>query len=208
MSAATRQELLETVLAGAERLNRLIRNLLDMTRLESGAVRLNKEWLSLEEVVGGALNHLDARFDIRDVRVDLPRDLPFVPGDAVLLEQLLINLLENAAKYASGGVEISATATRSEVALEVNDRGPGIPAGEEQRIFEKFQRSGRDGHQEGVGLGLTICRAIAMAHGGGISALNREGGGASFRVTLPLDRTPPSVPPSEPPEADSREHAS
>lgn len=206
MDTDTRRELLETVLAEAERLNRLIRNLLDMTRLESGAVSVNKEWLSLEEVVGSALNHLDARFDTKEVRVDLPRDLPLVPGDAVLLEQLLINLLENAAKYASGQVEIRAASTATELAIEVSDRGPGIAPGEEGRIFEKFQRSESQG-QEGVGLGLAICRAIATAHGGRIQALNRDGGGATFRVTLPLDRVPPSVPPAEPPESHTREHS-
>ena len=203
---AARQDLLKTVLEEAERLNRLIRNLLDMTRLESGAVTIKKEWLSLEEVVGSALNHLDTRFGTREVKVELPNDLPLVPGDAVLLEQLLINLLENAAKYSGGEIEVRAVTAGNEVAVEVSDRGPGIPSGQEQRIFDKFQRRVREGSHEGVGLGLTICRAIAIAHGGKIWAHNRDGGGACFRFTLPLDAVPPSVPPSETPESAPQEH--
>jgi two-component system sensor histidine kinase KdpD len=200
VTEATRRDLLNTVLEAAERLNRLIGNLLDMTRLESGAVRLNKEWLSLEEVVGSSLNHLDTRLGERTIRAQLPPDLPLVPGDAILLEQLLINLIENALKYSPGAIEISATATPIELTVEVSDRGPGIAPGDSERIFDKFQRAARL-QREGVGLGLTICRGIVIAHGGKIQALNRDGGGATFRFTLPLDLAPPSVPPSEPPES-------
>jgi two-component system, OmpR family, sensor histidine kinase KdpD len=197
MDEALRHELLKTVLEEAERLNRLIRNLLDMTRLESGGVKVRKEWLPLEEVIGAALNHLDARFSSREVRVELPDNAPLVPCDAVLLEQMLINLLENAAKYSGSAIEIKATFVPSEVAVDVSDRGPGIPPGEEEHIFDKFHQPAREGTREGVGLGLTICRAIASAHGGRIWAFNRDGGGASFRFTLPLDGTPPAVPPPE-----------
>jgi two-component system sensor histidine kinase KdpD len=207
MDETTRQELLKTVLEEAERLNLLIRNLLDMTRLESGAVKVKKDWLPMEEVIGGALNHLDLRLGTRDVKVDLPDDLPLVPCDAVLIGQMLINLLENAAKYSTGPIEIKATFAAGEIAVEVNDRGPGIPAGEEEKIFEKFHQPARDGGREGVGLGLTICRAIAAVHGGKITAFNREGGGASFRFTLPMDGAPPSVPPSEPPEPSLQEQS-
>jgi two-component system, OmpR family, sensor histidine kinase KdpD len=194
---ATRRDLLNTVLEEAERLNRLIRNLLDMTRLESGTLRVHKEWLSLEEMVGSALSHLDARLGAREVRVELPKALPLVPGDAVLLEQVLINLLENAAKYSNEAIEIRAEALPGEVLVEVNDRGAGIPAGEEERIFDKFHRSARAGAREGVGLGLTICRAIATAHGGKVWANNRPDGGASFRFTLPLVGPPLAEPPAE-----------
>ena len=197
---STRADLLSTVLEEAERLNRLIRNLLDMTRLESGAVKVHKEWLSLEELVGSALSHLDSRLRDRDVRVELPKELPLVPGDAVLLEQLLMNLLENAIKYSSGAIEIRAQAMPGEMVVEVSDRGAGIRAGEEERIFDKFHRSERMGGREGVGLGLTICRAIATAHDGRIRASNRDGGGASFRFTLPLDGTPLPLPPTETPQ--------
>jgi two-component system sensor histidine kinase KdpD len=199
IAEATRQDLLKTVLEEAERLNRLIRNLLDMTRLESGAVKVKKEWLPLEELVGSALNRLDARLAGREVHVELAADLPLVACDAVLIEQTLINLLENAAKYSSGALDISATVGAGEVVVEVADLGPGVPAGQEQRIFDKFQRAGREG-PEGVGLGLTICRAIVSAHGGRIWVENRVNGGASFKFALPMEGEAPQLPVSEPNE--------
>jgi two-component system sensor histidine kinase KdpD len=204
---ATRQDLLTTVLEEAERLNRLIRNLLDMTRLESGAVKVKKEWLPLEELVGAALNRLDARLSGRDVHVEMPADLPLVPCDAVLIEQTLINLLENAAKYSTGAIDISAGFTSGEVVVEVADRGPGIPPGEEKRVFEKFQRATHEGNPDGVGLGLTICRAIVAAHGGRIWVTSRAGKGAAFRFALPVDGEAPPLPASEPPEPRAAEQA-
>jgi two-component system, OmpR family, sensor histidine kinase KdpD len=194
---ATAQDLVKTILEESERLNRLIRNLLDMTRLESGAVQLNKEWLALEEVVGAALNRIDHRLQGREVNVSLPADLPLIPFDMVLIEQVLINLLENAAKYSEGPLEISANAAPGEVVVEVADRGPGIPEGHETRVFEKFHRAAREQSPGGVGLGLTICRAILAAHGGRIWAQNREGGGASFRFALPIQGQPPALPPPQ-----------
>jgi two-component system, OmpR family, sensor histidine kinase KdpD len=205
MDAATQRELLGTVLEEADRLNRLIRNLLDMTRLESGAVKVRKEWLPLEELVGAALNRLEARLSGREVSVTLPANLPLVPCDAVLIEQTLINLLENAAKYGAGRIDIGATSTAGEVIVEVADRGPGVPAGEERRIFDKFQRGARDGSPDGVGLGLTICRAIVAAHGGRLWVSNRDGGGASFRFALPIEGAPPPMPAPELTDAPSQE---
>lgn len=201
LSEATRQDLLKTVLEEAEHLNRLIRNLLDMTRLESGTVKVKKEWLPLEELVGAALNRVDSRLTGREVHVELPRSLPLVPCDAVLIEQALINLLENAAKYGAGPIDVSATVRGAEVVVEVADHGPGIAAGQELRIFDKFQRAGREGNPEGVGLGLTICRAIVSAHGGRIWVQNRAGGGASFQFALPIDGDAPKLPIAEPSES-------
>ncbi|HVZ36756.1 MAG TPA: ATP-binding protein [Polyangiaceae bacterium] len=197
---ATRHDLTKTVLEEAERLNRLIRNLLDMTRLESGVITVNKEWAPLEEVVGAALTRLDARLAGREVRVELPRDLSLVPFDAVLIEQVLINLLENATKHGKGTIEIRAWPAGGEVVVEVADRGSGIPDGEEKRVFEKFHRLTQEGGG-GVGLGLSICRAIVTAHGGRIWVENREGGGASFRFTLPIIGEPPRLTLSERSEA-------
>jgi len=205
LDEATRRDLLKTILEEAERLNRLIRNLLDMTRLESGAVKVKKEWIPLEELVGAALTRLESRLTGRDVHVALPRDLPLVPCDAVLIEQTLINLLENAAKYASGPIDIAARRQGAEVVVEVADRGPGIAAGDEKRLFEKFQRASPEGGPEGVGLGLTICRAIVTAHGGRIWVENREGGGASFRFALPIEGEPPPLPASEASESNVQE---
>src|SRR5450432_2598132 len=194
VSRATRRELTETILQEAQRLNRLVRNLLDMTRLEAGALRVNKEWQPLEEVVGSALNRMEEALSGRRVATELGRDLPLVPLDAVLIEQVLVNLLENAIKYTPAGspIEIRARIRPGSVEVVVADRGPGIPPGEEQRIFEKFYRApGAQGG--GVGLGLAICRGIVMAHGGQLFVRNREGEGAEFRFQLPLDGLPPTL---------------
>ncbi|HEX6274455.1 MAG TPA: sensor histidine kinase KdpD [Polyangiaceae bacterium] len=201
LDGSARLELTTTILEESERLNRLIRNLLDMTRLESGTVRVNKEWLPLEEVVGAALHRLENRLAGREVKVELAPDLLLVPCDAVLIEQVLINLLENATKYADGPIEISAALLPGGAVIEVADFGPGIPAGQESRIFDKFQRAVREGSPGGVGLGLAICRAIVAAHGGRIWARNRAKGGASFSFALPIRGEAPSL---DPPEAAER----
>jgi two-component system sensor histidine kinase KdpD len=201
---AARRDLIQTILEESERLNRQIRNLLDMTRLESGVVKVNKEWLPLEEVVGSALTRMEKRLDKRDLRISVPADLPLVAFDPVLVELALTNLLENAAKYGSDPVEINVTPFQSEIVVEVADRGPGIPSGEEGRVFEKFHRAVREGAPEGVGLGLAICRAVVAAHGGRIWAQNREGGGASFRFTLPIEGQAPKLA-AEPPVRESLE---
>jgi two-component system sensor histidine kinase KdpD len=122
-----------------------------------------------------------------------------------LVEQTLINLLENAAKYSTGPIDVTAAFRGAEVVVEVADHGPGITAGQESRIFDKFQRAGREGNPEGVGLGLTICRAIVSAHGGRIWAQNRPSGGASFRFTLPIEGEAPKPPVSEPNESLTQE---
>jgi two-component system sensor histidine kinase KdpD len=184
LDEAARQDLTRTILEEAERLERLIRNLLDMTRLDSGTIRLKEEWLPLEEVVGSALHRLDAQLVGREIQIELPADLPPVAGDAILLEQVFINLLENAARHAKGPIEIATSSSTGEVTVEVADRGPGIPPGQEALIFEKFHRAVSDGSPSGAGLGLSICRAIVAAHGGRIWAENRDGGGASLRFTL------------------------
>jgi two-component system sensor histidine kinase KdpD len=201
MAADTRRELTETIYEEADRLNRLVRNLLDMTRLQSGAVRVSKEWHPLEEIVGAALSRLESRLRGRSVSAHIPDDLPLVPLDGILIEQVLVNLLENALKYTprDSPIEISAARSGEEVVVEVKDRGPGLPAGEEERVFDKFHRAARE-VPGGVGLGLTLCRGIVTAHGGRIWAENRPDGGAVFRFTLPLEGTPPSVA-AEPVEA-------
>ena len=198
MAVGTRLELLQTILDEAERLNRLIQNLLDMTRLESGAVTVKKEWIPVEELVGAALNRMETLLAGHHIRVELPAYLPLVPCDAILVEQALINLLENATKYGADPIEIRALSRPGEVELEVADRGPGVPPGHEARIFEKFQRAEPDATAGGVGLGLAICRAIALSHRGRIWVHNREGGGATFRFTLPIEGQPPLLAEMEP----------
>jgi len=188
LSPAARRDLLQTILEEAHRMNRLIGNLLDMIRVESGALEVQKELQPLEEVVGVALIRLDDRLRRHPVTVTLPPDLPLVALDAVLMEQVFVNLLENAVKYTppDTAIEISAVASAGSVRVDVADRGPGLPPGEEGRIFDKFYRAAGAGTQGGVGLGLTICRGIVTAHGGRIWAENRPGGGAVFRFTLPV----------------------
>jgi K+-sensing histidine kinase KdpD len=192
-----RRELLDTICEEADRLERLVRNLLDMTRLESGALAVKRQWMPLEEIVGSALTRLESQLDGRPVRTDLPADLPLVSADAVLLEQVFINLLENAAKYTPPGspVEIvaRAQADAGAITIEVADRGPGIAPGSENRLFDKFYRGPQAG-SAGAGLGLAICRGVITAHGGTIAATNRAGGGAIFRMTLPIVGSPPPGP--------------
>jgi two-component system, OmpR family, sensor histidine kinase KdpD len=181
-----RQELLDSIADEAERLSRLVSNLVDMTRLESG-VELRRDLCPLEEIVGAALQRVERQLGKRQVITHLPDSLPLVYVDDVLLGQVMINLLENVVKYTPEGtaIEVGAEATEDVVTLEVRDHGPGFAAGEEQRIFEKFYR-GRSEGVRGVGLGLAICRAIVEAHRGTILGFNRAGGGAVFRIQLPL----------------------
>ena len=190
----TRRVLLETLYEEAERLNRLVRNLLDMTRLQSGALRVSKQWHPLEEVIGAGLGRMERLLRGRPVVTRVPQDLPLVPIDDVLIEQVLINLLENAVKYTPAGSEIELTARVGDgmVTVGVADRGTGVPLGDEARLFEKFYR-GRSSTSHGAGLGLAICRGIVEAHGGRIWAENRSGGGASFQFTIPVTGRPPDM---------------
>jgi len=189
IDAVTRRELLESIRDEAERLNRLVNNLLDVTRLESGSLQLRREWIPVEELVGVALARLAAPLRERKVTTRLPEDLPPVHVDGLLVEQVFINLIENATKHTPAGQPIDVEARREgdEVVVEVADRGPGLPAGQEQKIFDKFYGVGAGG---GAGLGLTICRAIVEAHGGRIGGQPRPGGGALFRFSLPAGEPP------------------
>jgi two-component system, OmpR family, sensor histidine kinase KdpD len=180
----TRGELLDSISDEAERLGRLVSNLLDMTRLESG-IELRCDDYPLEEIVGSVLQRYEKQLSRRSVQVSIPEDLPTVYADDVLLGQLLQNLIENALKYSPAGspLEIAASYANGFVQMEVRDRGPGFPPGEESRVFEKFFRGRSAGR--GAGLGLAICRAIVDAHKGAIEAETRPDGGAVVRVKLP-----------------------
>jgi two-component system sensor histidine kinase KdpD len=186
----TRQDLLQSISDEADRLSRLVGNLLDMTRFESGGVELRRDFYPLEEIVGTVLQRMEPQLVGRTVSTDLSENLPLVFVDDVLLGQVLWNLLENAAKYTPPGtpLELGAFEQETAVIIEIRDRGPGVPPGEEEHIFEKFYR-GRSGnvsdHVRGAGLGLPICRAIVQAHRGTIQALPRSGGGTIFRIHLP-----------------------
>ncbi|MCU6670636.1 two-component system sensor histidine kinase KdpD [Enterobacteriaceae bacterium H4N4] len=171
---------------------RLVNNLLDMARIQSGGFNLKKEWLTLEEVIGSALRTLEPGLGGRHIALDMPAPLALIHVDGPLFERVLINLLENAAKYAGSKAQIGiqASVSTQHLQLEVWDNGPGIPAGQEQAIFDKFARGHKESAIPGVGLGLAICQAIVEVHGGTIAAHNRTEGGAVFRVTLPLDSPP------------------
>lgn len=196
LSAEARTELAQTILEEARRMMRLVSNLLEMVRVESGTLQVQREWQSVEEVIGVALLRLEERLHTHLLRTDLPADLPLVPMDGLLVEQAMVNLLENAAKYSPAGAPIDVTASirDGEVVLSVADRGPGVPPGEDERIFDKFYRSAAHERVGGAGLGLTIVRAIAQAHGGRVWVESRPGGGAVFRFALPLGGTPPGLP--------------
>jgi two-component system sensor histidine kinase KdpD len=196
LDAGTQRELLESVHEEAERLNRLVQNLLEMTRLESGALQLQRELHPPEEVIGAALGRLAKRLADRRVTTKVPSDLPLVAMDDVLIEQVLVNLLDNALKYTPAGspIEVIATATDQNLTVEVADHGPGLPAGAEDRVFEKFFR-GEQLIARGAGLGLAICRGIVRAHGGRIWAQNLPGAGVAFLFTLPLGASQPAPPP-------------
>ena len=199
LDVRAREDLARTIYDEAQRMTTLANNILDMARLDAGAVRLNLDWYPLEEIVGGVLTRLRERLDGRPVKIDLPRELPMLKVDAVLIDQVLTNLVENALKYtpAATEIEISAQASPEAVTVAVADRGPGFPPGLEERLFDKFFRGSPERAQSGVGLGLTICRAIVEAHGGRIRAENRAGGGARFRFTLPIEENPPQIAPED-----------
>jgi two-component system sensor histidine kinase KdpD len=181
----------------AHRMSTLVSNLLDMARIESGEVKLNLQWQPLEEVVGAALEAARSMLQRHSVVVQLPRDLPLVRFDAVLIERVLVNLLENVSKYTPPGsnVTLSAQVIGDQLSVSIADNGPGLPAGREEAVFQKFTRGERESSTPGVGLGLAICRAIIESHQGKITGSPRPGGGAIFTFTLPLGHPPPALEP-------------
>ncbi|MBM2776704.1 sensor histidine kinase [Burkholderia territorii] len=197
-------ELVDAIHDEALRMTGIVTNLLDMARLQAGSLQLKRQWSLLEETVGAALAACKRVLARHPARVSLPPDLPLLQMDAVLMERLFTNLFENAAKYTPPDTSIDIGAERVTddgqpfVRVHVDDHGPGLPAGMETRIFDKFTRGEKESATPGIGLGLAICRAIVEAHGGKIGALNRTAPdgrvtGARFSFTLPVD-TPPAVP--------------
>jgi len=186
---ADEREALDTIVEEAQRLSRILTNLLSITKVESGA-EPRREWVPLEEIVGSALARLEHELADHPVSVAVP-DGALAHVDPILVEQLLLNLLENAAKHTPAGTPIDVRVAREpgRAVLEIADRGPGVPAG--ARVFDKFVR-GRTG-APGAGLGLAVCRGIAVAHHGGIDVAARDGGGATFAAWFPDDEPMPEV---------------
>ena len=194
---AARAELARTVYDEAQQMSQLISNLLDMTRLESGTARLNRDWLGLDEIVGSAIRRMGDRLGERRIQVLLSPDLPLLLLDGVLIEQVLVNLLDNIVKYTprQSSVWIEANVKDAQVIVSVADNGPGLPPGEEELVFEKFHRGVSEGAIGGAGLGLAICRAIVQAHEGLIWAEPRLGGGVTFWLSLPITGEAPTLAP-------------
>ena len=201
LDLAARRELATSIYDESERLSRLVGNLLEMTRLESGAFRLKKEWQPIDEVLGAAVERLRRLLAGHEVQVVVPPEPLLVRLDEVLIQEVLLNLIENAAKFAPEGsrIRISAKEDDGVATIEVSDEGPGIQAGQEDRIFDKFFRDPVGAGRAGAGLGLAIAKGIVELHGGRIWAENRPEGGAVFRFTLPLDEPRPAVGPQEVP---------
>ncbi len=188
-------ELAQSLHEEAARMSTLVSNLLEMARMQSGAVTLNLQWHALEEVVGSALHACARQLGARAIRTELAPHLPLVRYDAVLIERVLCNLLENAAKYTppDACIVIRAGIEDGQAVVAVEDNGPGLAAGSEEAVFDKFTRGERESPIPGVGLGLAICRAVMQAHGGSICAQAAPGGGAAFVFRLALG-TPPALP--------------
>ncbi|CCG89024.1 two-component system sensor histidine kinase KdpD [Erwinia piriflorinigrans] len=185
-ASAMREQTLNTI--------RLVNNLLDMARLQSGGFNLRREWMALDELIGSALRQLAPLLADRRIALDLPSELLLIDVDGPLMERVLINLLENALKYAGDKAQIGirARAVAQQLELEVWDSGPGIAQGQQQLIFEKFSRGDKESTVPGVGLGLAICQAVITLHEGKIHAENRPQGGVRFVISLPLT-TPPEL---------------
>lgn len=200
LSDQSKQTLAESIFDESERMNRLVGNLLDLTRLEAGVIQPQTALQPIDETIGVVLSRLDRQLRTHPVRTSVPDDLPPVLIDSVLVQQVFVNLLDNAVRFATAGTEIDLAAHRDDgdLIVKVADRGPGIPDGAEQRIFEKFYRVDA-ATGAGSGIGLAICRAVMQLHGGRISASNRVGGGAVFHLTFPI----PAPSNSNVPRADS-----
>ena len=188
-------ELIQVIYEEANRMDSFISNLLSMTRLESGNVQIKKEWQPIEEVVGSALARMDERLGKRTVQTDLPADLPLVPLDAILVEQVFINLLDNAVKNSTENDTVSISAVRKDedLVVTVSDTGTGIAPEDRQKIFEKFYQSPTRANQGGSGLGLSICKGVVIVHGGHIWVEENKPRGCSIKFSLPLGGVAPSI---------------
>lgn len=192
LEAEKHRELASVIHHEADRLERLVTNLLQMTRLESGALRPNRDWQSVQELVGAALGRMEPVLRDRPLSVTIPADFPLIRVDALLMEQVLLNLLDNAAKHTPPGspIEIAARLQDNWIVITVADNGPGLPSGAEEKVFEKFYRGRTTGPDLGSGLGLAIVKGFVTANGGRVEARNRLDNGAVFSIFLPSEAVP------------------
>jgi two-component system sensor histidine kinase KdpD len=183
----TRKELLETAFTESDHLNKLVGNLLDMTRMEAGALQINRKACELRDVLGATLEQLKENIGARNIRIDIPKDFPEISVDFLFMMKVFFNLIDNSLKYSpvNTPIDIKAAAFKDKVRIEVKDQGIGIPQGDLKRIFEKFYRVERPQKISGTGLGLSICKGIIEAHGGQISAQNNPDKGATFTIMIP-----------------------
>jgi two-component system sensor histidine kinase KdpD len=186
-----RRSFAQAIESEADRLNRLVGNLLDMSRIEEGVLKLEKDHYSITELLQIVLEHMQPLLRQREIRTHVEEDLPMLDFDYIQMDQVLTNLIENAARYTPHDtpIDISLGRTGEEILITVADRGPGIPQADLERVFDKFyrvQRDKRNSNPTGSGLGLAVCKGVVEAHGGHIEARAREGGGVIFSVTLPI----------------------
>ena len=194
LMSAPQADMAQAITEQARQLSALVTNLLDMARLQNGSVNLRRDWQSAQEVVGSSIRAAQHALGGRTVQSAVAGDVPLVEFDAVLMERVLVNLLENAAKYGAEPIVLAAHATQDALVFTVRDHGPGLPAawhGREFALFDKFTRGEVESATPGVGLGLAICKAVVDAHGGEITVFNAAGGGAEFSVSIPR-RAPPA----------------
>ena len=204
-SSDERRELLENIRDGSNRMNLILSNLLDTARIESGMMKLKEDWCDVEDMVGSSLRLAGEQLQGRPLDIRIADNLPLIRGDCVLLGQVLINLIDNAAKYSppGGQIEIRAEILDHSLLVTIADRGLGVPASDLAKVFDKFYRIQHEaGTIPGTGLGLPICKSIVEAHGGRIWAENRDGGGTMFKFSLPVAGSRAAFPPD--PDKESR----
>ncbi len=189
LTDTTQKELLKTAYEESDRLNRLVGNLLDMTRMEAGALRISRKPCELRDVLGVSLDQLREEIGFRDIRVNIPSDFPELCVDFSFMMKVFLNLIDNALKYSpqNAPIDIKAVLIRDKVNIEIKDQGIGVPNSDLTHIFEKFYRAEKPQQITGTGLGLSICKGIIEAHGGRIAAQNNPDKGATFIITLPLN---------------------
>ena len=190
LSTPERGRLLASIASEAAYLSTLTENTLQLVRLTSLQQDIQRDWESLEEIVGAVLARVRQRDNTRRIRASVPTGLPLLKADPVLLAQLIANLLDNALQYSAGEIELSVKHKGQTLVIAVKDRGAGIAPEAQELIFEPYHRGDRSG-QRGAGLGLALCRAIAVAHGGSLTVRNRQGGGSCFFATLPMSEPQP-----------------